>query len=295
MRRIRLSESDLHNVIREAIKSELNMTDSQKQSRRNARYCDDVDSHYKDPFEPNYSDRIEMEAPFHEHGWAEDKIASDRRSAHRYKRGRGKNGRRNGRSDESRINRIIEQVINEMPSLDTLHAAKHASWNKTKKLGDKYGEYDPRSRRAYDQYKNICKGYEDQEEKEVGNDGRRQLNRAARNKEIDNGDLKYVSGKGWRRDKNESLDRIVRESIKRALRESEDEFVPHGYFADSNWGGKEVQISDRGDSARFRRNYGEPEDPTDWLEIEYHPDREDFGGYCKTPWGDETLSNYMRY
>ena len=190
------------------------------------------------------------------------------------------------RLSESDLHRIIEQVINEMPSLDTLHAAKHASWNKTKKLGDKYGEYDPRSRRAYDQYKNICKGYEDQEEKEVGNDGRRQLNRAARNKEIDNGDLKYVSGKGWRRDKNESLDRIVRdarrqlnrsarnkeidngdlkyvsgkgwrrgknesldrivrESIKRALRESEDEFVPHGYFADSNWGGKEVQISDR--------------------------------------------------
>lgn len=196
---------------------------------------------------------------------------------------------------ESDLHRIIEQVINEMPSLDTLHAAKLASWNKTKKLGDKYGENDPRSRRAYDQYKNICNGYNDQHKKEVGDDDRRNLNRAARNKEIDNGDLKYVSGKGWRRNKNESLDRIVRESIKRALRESEDEFVPHGYFADSNFGGKEVQISDSGDSARFRRNYGEPEDPTDWLEIQYHPEREDFGGYCKTPWGDETLSNYMKY
>lgn len=85
------------------------------------------------------------------------------------------------------------------------------------------------------------------------------------------------------------------ESRTRRLSESEDdEFIPHGHFADSNWGGKEVQISDSGDAARFRRNYGEPEDPTDWLEIQYHPDREDFGGYCSTPWGDECLSNYMR-
>ena len=90
------------------------------------------------------------------------------------------------------------------------------------------------------------------------------------------------------------LNRIIRESINRVIRESEDEFVPHGYYADSNWGGKEVQISDSGDAARFRRNYGTPEDPTDWLEIQYHPEREDFGGYCETPWGDEPLSNYMR-
>ena len=129
MRRIRLSERDLHRVIKEAIKSELNMTDKEKQSRRNSRFCDDVDSHHDDPFAPNYSDRIDMEAPFHEHGWAEDKIASDRRSAHRYNRGKGKNGRRKGRSDESRINRIIGRAINEsvrrmlressVPSYDT--------------------------------------------------------------------------------------------------------------------------------------------------------------------------------
>lgn len=187
-----IGESKLHKAIREAIKSELGMTDKQKQSRRNTRFRNDVDSHYDDPFEPNYSDRIDMEAPFHEHGWAEDKIASDRRSAHRYNRGKGKNGRRKDRSDESRLNRII------------------------------------------------------------------------------------------------------RESIKRVISESEDEFVPHGYYADSNWGGKEVQISDSGDAARFRRNYGTPEDPTDWLEIQYHPEREDFGAYCETPWGDEPLSNYMR-
>lgn len=91
------------------------------------------------------------------------------------------------------------------------------------------------------------------------------------------------------------LHRVIKESVKRILKESEEEFTPHGYFVDSNLGGKEVQISDSGDAARFRRNYGQPEEATDWLEIQYHPDREDFGAYCKTPWGDEQLSNYMRY
>ena len=75
---------------------------------------------------------------------------------------------------------------------------------------------------------------------------------------------------GRRKDRSDEsrLNRIIRESIKRVISESEDEFVPHGYYADSNWGGKEVQISDSGDAARFRRNYGTPEDPTDWLEIQ---------------------------
>lgn len=200
---------------------------------------------------------------------------------------------------ESDLHRIIEQVINEMPSLDTGFAASEKAYRNAHYAKSKYGDNDPRTRRAYDQYKNINGHYQNQKKKEIGTDEyseRRAINRAVRDGQIRRGELGYVSGKGWRKTgKNESLDRIVRESIKRALSESEDEFVPHGYFADSNWGGKEVQISDSGDAARFRRNYGEPEDPTDWLEIEYHPDREDFGGYCKTPWGDEILSNYMRY
>ena len=298
MRKIRLKESDLHRVIREAIKSELGMTDKQKQSRRNARFRNDVDSHYDDPFEPNYSDRIDMEAPFHEHGWAEDKIASDRRSAHRYNRGKGKNGRRKGRQDESYIKRVVEQVINEMPSLDTGFSASEKAYEKALNLKSQYGFDDPRTRRADDQYKNIKRHYDKQKEDEMGNDEyseRRRINREVRNGQIRRGELNYVKGKGWRKSQeNESLNRIVRESIKKFISESEDEFVPHGYYADSNWGGKEVQISDNGDAARFRRNYGTPEDPTDWLEIQYHPEREDFGAYCKTPWGDEPLSNYMR-
>lgn len=90
-----------------------------------------------------------------------------------------------------------------------------------------------------------------------------------------------------------SLRKIIREAIEETL-DTDDDFIVHGYYCDSNFGGKEVQLSDDGSSARFRRNYGRPEEPTEWLEIEYHPTREDYGAYCKTPWGDEILSNYMR-
>lgn len=95
---------------------------------------------------------------------------------------------------------------------------------------------------------------------------------------------------------NESdLHRIIEETVKRILKENDDPFIVHGHFADSNYGGKEVQISPDGGMARFRRNYGgKPEEPTDWLEIKYHPTREDYGPYCATPWGDEKLSNYMK-
>ena len=52
---------------------------------------------------------------------------------------------------ESDLHRIIEQTINEMPSLDTLHAAKNASWNKVKRMQGKYGANNPGDKSAYDQ------------------------------------------------------------------------------------------------------------------------------------------------
>lgn len=198
---------------------------------------------------------------------------------------------------ESDLRQIIERVISEAPSLDTAFSASEKAYDKAHNAQSQYGNHDPRTRRAIDQYKNIRDRYDKQRAEEVGNgygSERRSINREVRNGQIRRGELNYVKGKGWRKVNNESIDRIVSESIKRILMESEDEFIPHGHFADSNWGGKEVQLSDDGHSARFRRNYGKPEEPTDWLDVEYHPEREDFGGYCKTPWGDEILSNYMR-
>jgi hypothetical protein len=72
-----------------------------------------------------------------------------------------------------------------------------------------------------------------------------------------------------------------------------DEFIPQGYKTDSNFGGKEIQISNSGDAARIRTNYsGQPDEPSDWMEIQF----DDEGiAYVETPNGIEKLSDYMRY
>lgn len=91
---------------------------------------------------------------------------------------------------------------------------------------------------------------------------------------------------------NEStLKQIVAESVKKILKEDFDEFKAHGYKTDSNWGGTEVQISDSGDSVRFRDNHGTPGKPTDWFEIQFD---ENGVAYVETPNGTERLDEYMR-
>lgn len=84
------------------------------------------------------------------------------------------------------------------------------------------------------------------------------------------------------------LHRVITESVKKVLRESE-EFSPTGYRTVSNLGGHEIEISPRGDSARFKFYGGEP---TDWLEIEFD---EDGVAYVETERGKERLCDYMRY
>lgn len=86
----------------------------------------------------------------------------------------------------------------------------------------------------------------------------------------------------------QDLHRVIKESVKRVLREQED-FEPHGFRTASNLGGHEIQISPSGDAARFRFYGGEP---TDWMEIEFDEDGE---AYVDTERGRELLSNYMRF
>lgn len=86
----------------------------------------------------------------------------------------------------------------------------------------------------------------------------------------------------------QDLRRIVKESVTRILRESDD-FTPSGYRTASNLGGHEVQIHPSGDSARFKFFGGEP---TDWLEIKFDKDGV---AYVETERGVERLDQYMRY
>lgn len=90
---------------------------------------------------------------------------------------------------------------------------------------------------------------------------------------------------------NESqLKKIIKESVKKILRENED-FTPHGYKGMSNWGGYEMQISDNGEEARIRDSHtGEV---SDWLEIQF--DEEGVAYVIDVNGQEERLCDYMRY
>ena len=70
----------------------------------------------------------------------------------------------------------------------------------------------------------------------------------------------------------------------------EEEFVAHGYFTTSNFGGYEIQLSDSGDAARIRYHEGPV---SDWLEIQY--DRKGKAFVTDPDNGDKLkLDNFMR-
>ena len=87
------------------------------------------------------------------------------------------------------------------------------------------------------------------------------------------------------------LRNIIKESVKKILKEDGDKFMPHGYKGVTNNGGYEMQISNRGDEARLRDSV--TNEVTDWMEIEFD---EDGVAYVTTPDGEnERLCDYMRY
>ena len=120
-------------------------------------------------------------------------------------------------------------------------------------------------------------------------------------------DAKLEENKSKKKELNEnSIRAIVAEALKQVLsqrlNEEMDEFKPHGYCCDSNWGGKEIEISDSGDAARIRTNYGDgPSKPSEWCEIQYDfqdedgNDMDDGRPYILVNGEKEYLDNYMRY
>ena len=118
---------------------------------------------------------------------------------------------------------------------------------------------------------------------------------------------KLEENKSKKKELNEnSIRAIVAEALKQVLsqrlNEEMDDFKPHGYCCDSNWGGKEIEISDSGDAARIRTNYGAgPSKPSEWCEIQYDfqdedgNDMDDGRPYILVNGEKEYLDNYMRY
>lgn len=50
----------------------------------------------------------------------------------------------------------------------------------------------------------------------------------------------------------------------------ETNFKTHGYYAVSNWGGLEIEISNDGEGARLKENYkDEPQKVSRWQKIKY--------------------------
>lgn len=86
------------------------------------------------------------------------------------------------------------------------------------------------------------------------------------------------------------LKQIIAESVKEILKESDD-FKPQAYKGASNWGGYEMQISDRGDAARLRDSHTGK--VSDWLEVQFD---EDGVAYVIDENGNEQLlCDYIRY
>ena len=88
----------------------------------------------------------------------------------------------------------------------------------------------------------------------------------------------------------DSFKRLVKETVKKVLRESDD-FVAHCHKGTSNWGGYEMQISDGGDEARLRDSHTGK--VSDWLEIQF--DEDGVAYVIDADGNEERLCDYMRY
>ena len=97
----------------------------------------------------------------------------------------------------------------------------------------------------------------------------------------------------------ETLKQVLSQRLNEGL---DNDFNPCGYYANSNWGGKEIEIAPSGDAARIRTNYGNgPSEPSEWAEIQYDYEDEDGNEleegrpYILIDGKKEYLDNYMRY
>ena len=101
---------------------------------------------------------------------------------------------------ESQLHRIIKEsvkrAINEI-SLDTIDSAGDAACEKYDKLGQQYGEADPRTKHALDQCYKFKDYYKD--EYDSSNLAKRARMKDNQQRRL-NGTRRYINGKGWRND-----------------------------------------------------------------------------------------------
>ena len=90
------------------------------------------------------------------------------------------------------------------------------------------------------------------------------------------------------------LHRIIKESVKRILKESED-FIPMGYKMVSNAFGYEMEVDSSRNAARLRFiNTENPDNSevTDWEEIKFD---DEGNAYIDSKAGRQMLSDFIRY
>lgn len=98
--------------------------------------------------------------------------------------------------DESIINRAVRRTINEMVneiSDDTIDSASHKSWQKYWGNSGKYGEDDPRTSTAYDQAVNFSR----ERDKRYSSSKRRAARIEKNNEDRKSGKRTYQKGRGW--------------------------------------------------------------------------------------------------
>lgn len=102
------------------------------------------------------------------------------------------------RLTESDLHRIVKEAVRRTITEitdDTIYSARQKSLDKLITLNQQYGEYDPRTQHARDQYDFFRKSWDD--EYDQGNTARKaKMKQRAYDQRY--GKRRYVSGKGWR-------------------------------------------------------------------------------------------------
>lgn len=135
-------------TINERISAEKGMSDQQVLDRRRSNFIADMDAKHKNPYSPNYSDRIEMELPYAGEEEMNYRVDRDRLARHQAKSGHKtphfkyvkESKAQITRLTESDLHRIIKEsvnrIINEEDVLTWHNGPRYNDGSKSKRVGN---------------------------------------------------------------------------------------------------------------------------------------------------------------